>query len=103
VPHQPTIVPPVEDTQALQEQVHISPLISDPPRASPSPFVAEAVPDETPEQVNGEQVNVEHAYPGGDQVDDDMMQEHSPPHGEIQPDDDVVSYTVQISRCLLIN
>lgn len=97
VPHQPTIVPPVENTQALQEQVHTSPLISDPPRASPSPVVTEAVPDETPEQVNGEQVNVEYAYPGGDQVDDDRMQEHSPPQEEIQPDD-IVSYTVQISR-----
>ena len=97
VPHQPTIVPPVENTQALQEQVHTSPLISDPPRASPSPVVTEAVPDETPEQVNGEQVNVEYAYPGGDQVDDDRTQEHSPPQEEIQPDD-IVSYTVQISR-----
>jgi len=90
-------VPPVENTQALQEQVHTSPLISDPPRASPSPVVTEAVPDETPEQVNGEQVNVEYAYPGGDQVDDDRTQEHSPPQEEIQPDD-IVSYTVQISR-----
>jgi len=97
VPRQPTIVPPAEDTQALQEQVHAFPLISDPPRASPSPVVTE-VPDETPEQVNGEQVIGEYADSGGDQVDDDMTQKHSPPQGEIQPDDDIVGYTVQISE-----
>jgi len=90
-------VPPAEDTQALQEQVHAFPLISDPPRASPSPVVTE-VPDETPEQVNGEQVIGEYADSGGDQVDDDMTQKHSPPQGEIQPDDDIVGYTVQISE-----
>jgi len=103
VPRPPTVVPPAEDTQTPQEQEHASPRIPDPARASSPPIVAEAASDETPEQVNGEQVsvgqlNVEHAYLGRHQADNDVTQEHSPPQGETQPDDDIVGYAVQISR-----